>query len=157
MFLWIPAQRHRPRTGVRRESRSGLVDPVLDAVIPLLDPLAEEPRPIGHVRVEHRGVDPRAGRRPRLDELLELQHAASAAVCSSDRPARRALAHAVAMSPMLLAVERVSTTTMFAPMICCAVVDATENVPESSVARLSTSMSLYPSRTACSYTSRQSP
>ena len=57
MFLFVPAERHRSRPGVRGEHGAGFVDPVLDAVEALLQPLAEEPRAIGRVRVEDRRVD----------------------------------------------------------------------------------------------------
>src|SRR3979411_394945 len=61
MFLLVPAERYRPRPGVGRKSRPGLVDPVLDAVVPLLDPLPEEPPPLRRVHVKDRRVDARAG------------------------------------------------------------------------------------------------
>src|SRR5689334_12221368 len=85
MFLFVPAERHRSRAGVRREDRPGLVDPVLDAVVALLDPLAEEPRAVGHVRMEDRGMDARPRLRARLDELLESGHPAFARADALDR------------------------------------------------------------------------
>ena len=48
------------------------------------------------------------------------------------------------MSDIPPATERVSTTSICAPSICCAVVVATENVPDSSVAIVRTSICLVP-------------
>jgi hypothetical protein len=61
------------------------------------------------------------------------------------------------MSEIPPASERVSMTSMDTPGIACAVVLATENVPESSVAIVSTRSCLVPSATIVSYTSRHSP
>ena len=61
------------------------------------------------------------------------------------------------MSEIPPARQRVSTTSIRASPICCAVVVATEYVPESSAAIVRTMAFLKPSETRRSYTSRHSP
>ncbi len=82
---------------------------------------------------------------------------ASATVASKSAPSRRSRAQAEAMSPMAPAVERVSTISIRASPICCAVTFATEYVVDNSVAIVRTRSSRAPSRIASSYTSRHSP
>ena len=82
--------------------------------------------------------------------VLPARRCAIAAASSKDRPARRARAQAVAIRAMPPARVRESTTTIRVPSICWAVVLATEYVPESSLAIVSTTILRSPSLTSFS-------
>src|SRR5882762_130849 len=78
VLLAIPAQPGDAGTGMRPNDGARLRHPVLHAVESRLDPLTEDVRALGTVRVHRTRMDARAGRNTLLDELLQPLHAALA-------------------------------------------------------------------------------
>src|SRR5882672_832201 len=78
VLLAIPAQSGDAGTGMRPNDGARLRHPVLHAVESRLDPLTEDMRALGTIRVHRTGMDARAGRNTLLDQLLQPLDAALA-------------------------------------------------------------------------------